>query len=480
MQFATSGDCSCFNHTAYLPAALYGTVAILFPYNYTAYAALNLILGVAACYVLARSLSTLFPQSILLCHIATSAMLLNPVMFSQIIQPGLDYLVTILTVVLIAAFLAERKVVAMLIGCLMTSTKEPGIMLYGVMLIGYLLVMLPGIIRSAGLRSAITFAARHFWMAFPLSLFIFYARTFGIHRELMMPSIMESIFIYQPESDLFWSQLASLFLLNFNWILTLVVICYCIIISRKHELLNTPAGKAIMLVMFSLAAGTFFHTRYLVYNNPRYVLPLFAFIVCGFVIACAQVYGRYARPALFLVTIILPLQVWSQFYAVDPISRWAFGTFSFGNSDLLSMGGLQKIPDAGGFKYLGRDQLVYNFQFVKFAELAEQAVQQFGLEKQYVTGPAFAWVDDFRRYDAKSQKRSMKPGAMEINFYNLNVNVATFRSHFEKQFVYLEFPNVFNTEYLSKFRQHFELTDEQIVSSGDYWIRAYVFDPPNE
>jgi hypothetical protein len=52
MSFATTADCSCFDHTAYLPTALYGSLAYLFPYSIVAYASLNLILGLAACYSL--------------------------------------------------------------------------------------------------------------------------------------------------------------------------------------------------------------------------------------------------------------------------------------------------------------------------------------------------------------------------------------------------------------------------------------------
>ena len=145
------------------------------------------------------------------------------------------------------------------------------------------------------------------------------------------------------------------------------------------------------MLLVALCTGSFLHTRFLVYNNPRYVLPLSVFLVSVFVIECVLLWKQYPRCTRVGIAILLLAQLWSQFHTADPLSRIAFRTFTFGDHQLLSSGGFRHLPENYGWAYYGRDQLAYNFQFTKLSDLAEQSVRQFGADVQFVTGPAFEW-----------------------------------------------------------------------------------------
>jgi hypothetical protein len=114
---------------------------------------------------------------------------------------------------------------------------------------------------------------------------------------------------------------------------------------------------------------------------------------------------------------------------------------------------------------------------VKFAEVAELAVRTFGLDKRYYVGPGFAWADDFRIYDPNLARRSMRPDAIEVDFTVLNFSHPPANEH--SGFIYLELPNVFNTDVLNRFKERNRLVEVRPITFNGYSIRAYVFAPGN-
>jgi hypothetical protein len=486
MNAANTGDCGCYGHVAFLPTAFYGAVAYVFPYNFTAFALINLLLGLAACYALGRALSRFFPQRPWLSHVACSMLLLNPVMFAQVIQPSLDYPLAVLTAFLAAAFVADDWLIAALIGLLMTATKEPGIMIYGVLLIATMLVTFWERARTDGARQAWLFAVRHSYTLLPLAAFVLYSVFLGLHgssfgqQSLSLGDVSKKLLVLFPNADLLLAQMASLFVLNLNWLLTAGVVLSIATLFARPDWWSHLARKWLTAIAMALAAGCYLHTRVLLWNNPRYVLPLFVLLLVGFVVGLSQLDGRFPRLAVATVVLGLPLLIASQFFTIDPISKLTFCTFSFGSREMLSMGGFRRLPVNGRYAYLGRDQQVYNLQFVKFSVLAEQAVREFGLDAHYVTGPLFTGWTDFQNYDEASRMRSMRPDARQIDFFPIEQASDDYRSgKHAGGFVFLAFPNVLNDDTLRLLRQSYELLSERTVASGRYSMQAYEFGSPN-
>lgn len=481
MKTALTGDCDCYGHTSFLPTLLYGGIAYLFPYNFTVQAAINFAMGLAACYVLARALSPLFPAGDWLCHAAVSVLILNPVMFAQAIQPNLDFPLAILTAFALAAFLAGDLMFATLLGVLMTLTKDPGIMLYGMLLIGFIGARAIALTRTSGLKSAMAYAAENAYTVLPLFLFLLYAQLFGLHggsfgkSELSLADVAQKLVDLFPDGDLSIAQMASLFVLNFSWVLTAIVLAGVASMICGRDWLAPQARQWLAVILVALVGSSYFHTRVLLWNNPRYVLPLYVLLLGGAVIVVARIRTTAPRIAVSGVLVLVALLVGSHFYTIDPLSKLTFGTIKFGTHDMLTTGGFRRLPEHGGYGYYGRDQLVYNLQFIKFSELAEEAIQRFGPQARYVAGPVFTGWDDFRHFDEFAQTRSMKPGAHPVDYFTYDEIARGATRIGEQPFVYLEFPNVRNGNALAQLRRDFPLIQTHLLSRGGYSITAYEF-----
>jgi hypothetical protein len=266
-----------------------------------------------------------------------------------------------------------------------------------------------------------------------------------------------------------------LFVLNFNWVLTAgVLVGTGIMICYRDRITPLARGWFIALLL-ALAGAVLFHSRFGLWNNPRYVLPLLMLLLSAFLIVLAELRIRLPRLTAAGFAMYVLLLVSSHFHTIDPISKLVFGTFRFGEHEMLTSGGFRKLPYFDGQEYIGRDQLVYNFQFMKFSDLAEEAVRRFGLETQYVTGPAFTGWDDFLRFDERSMTRSVEPSAKEIKFTPIHSLSDDFKSGSGGDFVYLEFPNVLNEESLGMLKTHYDLQAVTTISLQGYSIRAYQF-----
>jgi hypothetical protein len=99
------------------------------------------------------------------------------------------------------------------------------------------------------------------------------------------------------------------------------------------------------------------------------------------------------------------------------------------------------------------------------------------LYNQYAVGPAFAWRDDFRRYDRVSSRRSMRPDSQYIAFTPFQQVSDEFKSGKGEGFVYLEFPNVLNDDALAQLKEHDKVKATHTISRSGYSIQAYEFVP---
>src|SRR5213075_1400637 len=135
---------------------------------------------------------------------------------------------------------------------------------------------------------------------------------------------------------------ADIFILNFDWILTLVIVAWLVIvlagILRERGVKELPAADVRPARYIGLTALAAFYlvTRYPTFNNPRYVLaalPLFV-LVFGMA-AVASIPRQWLRSAIMVLTAVLG--ICSMNATIDPLSRLVFGTFPFGQHRMLHM-----------------------------------------------------------------------------------------------------------------------------------------------
>jgi hypothetical protein len=141
--------------------------------------------------------------------------------------------------------------------------------------------------------------------------------------------------------------------LNFQWVATLLLLAFAALAHRRRALIPPPDRRHTLLLAL-LMSGTLCHYALLPAHSPRYLLPFYGvFLLLLFqLLTVAAVSGR---SRITLLVMILGLSFPALYRSIDPVTSWQFGTFRFGKHDMYRMTSI-----ARGCCGYGRDQLVYN------------------------------------------------------------------------------------------------------------------------
>jgi len=128
-----------------------------------------------------------------------------------------------------------------------------------------------------------------------------------------------------------------------------------------------------MFLLLVTLATAYALTRFTTYGHTRYFLPVYALALVPFYTALLRlgVPGGVRRAILVSYACALAL---SATRSVDPLSRRLYGTFPFGEHQLLRM--TRVTGECCGF---GQDQLVYNLEFTNIQTLTERALASVAL-----------------------------------------------------------------------------------------------------
>ncbi|HET7712091.1 MAG TPA: hypothetical protein VFL80_09200, partial [Thermoanaerobaculia bacterium] len=135
---------------------------------------------------------------------------------------------------------------------------------------------------------------------------------------------------------IFGAYIADLFVLNFAWIMTSMIVAWLVATgldafrSRPFALPRAIEPRSAAFTGLAALGTIYLLTRYPTFNNPRYLLPAFPMVVLVFMAATLALISRpRMRAGLFVIVALL--QIGSMSRTFDPISKFAFGTFRFGD-----------------------------------------------------------------------------------------------------------------------------------------------------
>jgi hypothetical protein len=164
------------------------------------------------------------------------------------------------------------------------------------------------------------------------------------------------------------SALALVFVVGFLWIPTAIIALDALVgvvraAQRKPARALPGANRdlvAFVLVLTAVIAWLL--TRYETFSNARYYLPAYPLLLIAACCALVRLgVPRRAREAtIALVAVLLTI---STTRTIDPVSRHLWGTFGFGERQLLRVTAITR--ECCGY---GRDQLAYNLEFTALAE----------------------------------------------------------------------------------------------------------------
>ena len=264
---------------------------------------------------------------------------------------------------------------------------------------------------------------------------------------------------------------AGIWIVNFHWVWTIVILAAILVFfrvrswTRTAERAGVESMPAAVVVAFSFCSAVAL-TRFSTFANLRYLLPVYPLVLAVFVISVRIVFlSRGAR--LAVLAGFLALSLISVFRTVDPLSRAVYGTFDFGSHSMLKMTSL--TGECCGY---GRDQLVYNLEFTHLATIQDRiyasirptmktAIVKDGLEEWFIDG----------LLDATTFRRTLRMENVVRPRYMTSADVLISRNP-PSELYYVAFPNVDNAAGFERLRRRYQVVSDTDFGESGYSIRV--------
>jgi hypothetical protein len=364
----------CWGHPSLVYLWVWSLTQYLWPWTPAFLYATNAVVGIMSIAAFDGLLRHLFPgKENTEYALVTALYALAPLFVSHAIFLNLDYGATALFVLFLYFLVARRFWTATAVAVALIFTKETGAAAWAVTMGAYIVacVMRP---RASWAERAVTLRSLAPLLVVPIAVgaFMLFAAVFrhdpggwvGSYAPVQVMADRVDAFLNTNLADsTMRAFLADIFVLNFQWLYTgVVVVALCAASIRVAPPRQEPLDQARrgMFLALTLAGLVYIVTRYRFSNAARYVLLATPLLILAFYHAllflCARRGGRLASLAVCAFLVFA-----SNFRSIDFVSRWFFGTFAFGSHVLLDMTSL-----TSGLKL---DSIVYNLEFLQLQYL---------------------------------------------------------------------------------------------------------------
>ncbi len=374
---------NCFGHPTMAYVSLLALPQYLDVGNVALLHGANLLLGACSIVAFLLLLRRLYPgdqrwgERLLVTAVYAG----YPLVLANTLNMNPDFGVLVFFVITLSLMAHGRVRWAAVSGLLLTFSKEPGVLLLACMVASYAGFFL---LREGTAAQRLRRLVRLWPLCLPplllAAFFAYKARMAGpvlwAATDAARPeNLLRAFFSFSLTDPTFLGYARGIFLINFNWIMTLLVVA--LLLTRGVQLAlrrPRPAPKGCQRAATGFVLALFFLvfyllTRFPTYINLRYVLPIYPLlIVFAYHALCVLLSSRALR--LVALGALFVLSYGSSFITFDPVSRWAYKTFKFGSQDMLQMATV--TGECCGY---GRDQLVYNLQFTKFHDVVNAVLQ---------------------------------------------------------------------------------------------------------
>ncbi len=472
----------CAGHNAQAYIVLLALAERVAPGSFVPIVVANVVLGLLVLGSLARLLDHLLPGRTWATEraLVVAAFAVQPLFIASTLQPNVDFGTLVFTLPCLCALLERRVLAATLLGCLVVFTKETGVIVYGVLAMSALVFA----VRRAGDGWRETFVRFKPFapLAVPvllggvaladdilgLRLLAFDARWSSGHIEADVSDVIRA---FVPDAvDL--NNFAGIFILNFMWVPTLVIVVDLGLAAlarllRREDAESPGPSEPARVVIYGALLTTFILTRYKTFSNFRYFLALNPLFLAIVIVAVAKrVPWRLARHGLVCTLIILFTA--SIFRTIDPVSRAVFGTWPFGAHDLIDV-----TANTGECCGHGRDQLVYNLEFAAMSTLQDEALAKirptaatvFSMDPQanwYTVGR----VDSATFHRTLRRFETIEPRVLDTNELGKLPVVP-------EEIFYFAFENVENQRSLTWLAGRYAIADTFDFDTDGYTLRVY-------
>jgi len=447
--------------------------------------ATNLALMLFAAVMMYKLLSLLFgsvarPLELMLGASIYGAM---PVLVTHAFHINLDFGLSIFLVPYLYFLLGGKYWRAAVFAVAMMMTKETGVLIYLVIVSLYAFLY---ITRPAGsFKNALNAVVHNYTVLVPAGVFTLYYGAFRLFapasqahwgQDSVDSNVMHTLLDFNLADSGIRSFLSNIFIINFNWLLTLVVAVFLFhrawrwMFGLEKNPLHGINKRDLIFLILALLGLIYITTRIRYWNNPRYVLAVFpVFIPLAFY--CLIDLVRSAKIRASLLGIALGLIMIANITTIDPVSRAVYGTIPFGEHQWLNMTSMIGPP------WLRRDQQAYNLEFLELHYATTEAWKDIEPPANAVilAGPMADFYVSNRIMPGTFHPTLRLEGSQPLRVLDQleQMKPENITAHLGDQpFIwYMKFPNLDDEQFLPVLTSNYEL-----LSKNKYGRRGYTID----
>jgi hypothetical protein len=468
----------CGGHPSHAYILYAGAIQMLSPESFAPMLVANVVLYLLSCAAVYRLAQLAFPGEE---HqsdraLITALVAVQPAVLASVVQPNIDLPLLPAFLWATVCIIRRRWLPLIALGIALAFTKETGVLLYVTLVGAYAIAMI--LPRPSSSRSPTLTMLRLAPLAIPLVLFaayVIYRKSVPDQAALWNAGSRKVVvfqFLFPRIDQYFVNYLAMMFVLSFAWITAALLVADAVVAVVRSVRRVPPRplpGAKRRVVRFLIVLGIaamYALSRFSSWGNARYLLPVFA--ITPFMLYAALVRFGIARSlrrgALGLLAGLLLI---SAVRSIDPLSRAVYGTFAFGDRDMLRMTGVSHECCGAG-----RDQLVYNLQFTLLGELTSDATQTLMSDSSVVFIPALTRWETVGPVDARTRRRTLRREHV-ITPRVFTPDTLRLLASPPADAMFIALPNGDSEAGLRTLGEWYEIGPAHRLRRGGYWLDAY-------
>lgn len=446
-----------FNVTGHPSVAYTSLMSISQDISYNSHYLLNienLVLAVLAIWAFYKIFLYLFGNRKLEATLVTSVFAFNPLFYATSINLNFDFPVLVFGILALYSFLYKKPFMLIFWSILMVFSKETGLFLYGTFVgISFLVFDLRKVMSGVEKINFKKYAV----FIIPIFLYVLYlaCNSWQLWSNQGCTSIVgpNSIvwsngkFCFSIDTGNIVVRIVELFIMNFNWILSLIITIACIksFVCKRDlfDSLTIEKRRLVIAFMFTMLIFILFNFFYIVMPFPRYVVEnTFFLIILSYICLNYLTLGHYKLKITLLTLLVILFSV-QTFKDIDPSIKIIFGRREMAQNETSPFFGMA-------------DGLVYNAQFAYLDKLSDLILKE--------TRGSILVGQDWNGYFFKNIP-------FEVRVKNIN----ELKNPDLKRVIYVYFPWFSKKENdFSLINKYYSIKYIDTVSAGGYYAELYL------
>lgn len=352
----------------------------------------------------------------------------SPILFSMMAEVNIDYALLCFMIWLVSSYLNKKYILQTFCGLLICFSKEPGLLVYGLFIIGLFvkniidyfcskndfsftdmlknIISIPLLINCFGGCAWLSF---YFFKDAGIGWSDVYAAEEIVHKDLNKINT----FGFNIEYIIF--KIEQLFIMNFSWIFVAIIISGIIftIYNKFKYKLHLKFNTKFVPIIFVAFSTLIYNLIFITWTNYRYLIPAIFFII---LISLLFIYkSKLKKIYKKIILIFLLIITFISNYVTDPVSQNVFIDFNTSSNAKMIITPRFSVTD--GYvcmkdesimnKWGWCDTMVYNKQYTYWGHVFDEFLDEIEYDENKIIIMPLILSSDismYSRFFGRSQK----------------------------------------------------------------------------